>query len=415
NGTDSVYIQWTAASQGGNSNGIYFATPNDLACDHSDTSLALAAATQVGVTGTEYLYPLTYVCHNGSGIVTASNANGSTNNVILESVQIIGADSSFTFVNDPGMVTPWMLTPGTILQRDSSENFTIIYNPTHTGSDTAEIMYVFDTTQALDGTMLDTVIRPLKGLGYQTSNTVSLQRPGGGAYTAQTGAMVTVPVQLTKPFDSVANVYGAQFTVRYLRDQFRFQSITPNTITHVGPTADPVDNNYELITFTVNNGSPITNLATIAQITWMYDVAKDSSTNFEIRDLMFTDQSGASVCWVAPDTIPGQFYGTNLCGDNIVRDYMKSGQLELSIQDIVPNPVTNFTRVNYQVNVESTPVTIEVFNALGQIVATVAKDEVQQKGLYLREIDASNFAGGIYTLRISTPNSASMRSIVVTK
>jgi hypothetical protein len=410
-GFDTVVIQWTAASQGGTSRGMLRGSPNDTLCDSPQTAAQVAAATQVAVAGTGHAYPLTYICHNGSATVTASN--GSTGSVILDSVLIIGPDADQFSFSDGTLLQSQ--TPFSILQSDSVQNFAIFYTPTRTGNVNASVVYIFDTTQAHADTALYTVIQPLSGIGYQTSNTVSLQRPGGGSYTTKTGDMVTIPVQLTKPFDSVANVYGAQFTVRYLRDQFRFQSIMPNTITHVGPTADPVDNNYELITFTVNNGSPITNLDTIAHITWMYDVAKDSSTNFEVRDLMFTDQTGASVCWVAPDTIPGQFYGTNQCGDGIVRHFMQSGQLEVSIQDVVPNPVTNFTRVNYQVNVESTPVTIEVFNSLGQKVATVAKDEVQQKGLYLREIDASSFAGGIYTLRISTPNSASMRSIVVTK
>ena len=234
-----------------------------------------------------------------------------------------------------------------------------------------------------------------------------------------TGDIVTVPVQLSKPFDIQAQVYGAQFTIRYLRDQFVFQSLTPDAgVTLVGtpvPATDPTNSKYELLSIHIQNSTPITNINNLVHINWEYVVAKDSLTDFQVQDLMFLDQSGASVCWVQPNMIPGQFYGNNVCGDYTIRTYLRTGQSAFSIKSIVPNPVTTAAHIDFEVAADNMPITIEVFNALGQKVQTIMSGELCNKGAYSRDVDATNFNNGIYTLRISTPGYEATKSVVVIK
>lgn len=63
-----------------------------------------------------------------------------------------------------------------------------------------------------------------------------------------------------------------------------------------------------------------------------------------------------------------------------------------------PNPFRSTTTIRYTVS-ESSPITLEVFNALGQRVATLV-DEHQPPGTYMVNLDASRLASGVYIYRL---------------
>jgi GH18 family chitinase len=64
-----------------------------------------------------------------------------------------------------------------------------------------------------------------------------------------------------------------------------------------------------------------------------------------------------------------------------------------------PNPFNPSTTISYDLAGES-EVTLEVFNALGQSVSSIASG-VQQAGRYQTRFDASNLAGGVYFYRLT--------------
>jgi hypothetical protein len=413
---DSVVVEYTAPAAAGISQGTYSASPNDLSCDTTVIFTVQGVSGNVNITGTGHDYGTIYICRNDSGITTASNLL-STKGAILDTIQIVGADSGqFTFSDGSRL-----LAVNQSVAAGDSMNFTVKYTPTYNGAVNAQIVYIWTDTSM--SPPKDTIItRSLTGTGYQTTNTVSVQNPnGGGAYTAATGASVTIPVQLIHPFDSIAGVYGMTFTVRYKDDLFiNPPSVSP--INSVVKITSPIPlltdlNGYDALALSVSNqdGTPLTNLATFATITLQYVVAKDSTTPIEIEDLQFLDKTGASVCWVQPDTIPSEFAGTNLCGDYTIRIYMKTGAIPLSIDRIVPNPVTNVARIDYEVAAANTPITIEVFNALGQKVATIVKDETVAAGGYQAQFDASTLPSGMYMIRFGTPGYEATKSILVNK
>ena len=412
---DSVVVQYTAPAAGGISQGTYSASPNDLACDATVTFTVQGVSGNVNVAGTGYDYGTLYICRNDSGIITASNLL-STKGAILDTVQVVGPDADeFTFSDGSRLLA---LNQG--IAAGNSVNFTVRYTPTRTGAVNAQVVYIWTDTSKTPQT--DTVVtQPLTGTGYETTNTVSVQNPNGGDYTTTTGGIVSIPVQLVHPFDSIAGVYGMTFTVRFLGDQFIFQSVDPvgsNVTVKITTPVPPPSSGYEEIPLSVYSkplGSPLTISGTFATINLQYVIAKDSMTSIQVEDLQFVDQTGASVCWVQPDTIPGEFAGTNLCGDYTIRIYMRTGMAPLSIDNIVPNPVTNVARIDYDVSAANTPVTIEVFNVLGQKVTTIVNDEILASGGYQTQFDASNLPSGMYTILFSTPGYEATKSILVNK
>jgi hypothetical protein len=406
-GSVSVVVQYTAPASG-TSQGSYTAISDHPACTPQTMSTVKATASNVAVLGTGHDYHTIYICQNGTATVTASNR--STKNVRLDSVQIVGSGADqFAFSNSQQSITVNQL-----LGPSGDTTFNVTFNPNAVGPVDVQIIYTFDTISGPGITYTD----ELKGVGYQTENTVSLQNPTAAFYTAQTKQMVDVPVQLMSTFSDTAKVYGAMFSIRYLRDQFEFQGLQiANGINLMDSalTTDPTDVNYQLLKLKVQSQTPILQLNNIAHLSMEYVVAKDTITSFQVRDLAFLDSLGNTECWVKADTIPGPFYGTNLCGDNTVRTFMRTGQPAFSIEHVVPNPVTNTARIDYQITVDGTPVTIEAFNALGQNVETIMAGAVHAKGGYQTQFDASALPSGMYTIRFSAPGYEATKSILVTK
>jgi hypothetical protein len=60
-------------------------------------------------------------------------------------------------------------------------------------------------------------------------------------------------------------------------------------------------------------------------------------------------------------------------------------------------------------------VTLEVYNMLGQKVATLLQGERMAAGNHMQRFDASSLASGMYVYRISTPNFVQSRTMMLIK
>jgi len=418
--TDSIVIQYTAKLGGGLSNatvaiGGDHPFCNTLACSVMGTSEVVTVA-ESGAN-----YPITYICHNDTASISATNAG--TVGVILDSVQIIDsngvvpASSQFAFfATDTQTIVPMQN-----LVAGQTVTFPVRYTPSIDDTVVAEaVFYWLDTSKGQRRYFQE--VKPINAIGYNTGNAVTLQNPtvaSNNSYTAVTANVVSIPVQLKRPFDPIAQVYGVQFTLRYLRDAFQYQSVMPvsgiNLVNNPQRTMDPADNKYELLTIQLGSNSPMVDSGVMATVNWQYVVAKDSISPFDVQDVMFLDHTGSQACWVANGELPTTFYGTNLCGDATLREYLKGGMPAFSIHDIIPNPFKQSTHVYFTVAQDGVPVTMQVYNALGEPVQTLMKDEPQVKGNHEVEIDAMQLPSGLYTVFISTPGFGISKQVVVTK
>lgn len=78
-----------------------------------------------------------------------------------------------------------------------------------------------------------------------------------------------------------------------------------------------------------------------------------------------------------------------------------------------PNPFNPTTKITYSVPV-SGPVSIKIYNAIGQEVVTLY-DGIQQAGNYLATFDGSQLAGGVYLYRLQSANTSMTRKFVLMK
>lgn len=78
-----------------------------------------------------------------------------------------------------------------------------------------------------------------------------------------------------------------------------------------------------------------------------------------------------------------------------------------------PNPFNPLTTIEYSIPAQS-QVTLKVYNAIGQEVATLV-NEVQQAAKYKATFDAANLASGVYFYRLTAGKFSSVKKLVVLK
>ena len=419
---DTVVIQFTAKHDGGASSGILHCGDNPCS---DTTAMVFGSSSSVLVADNGHNFPVTYICRDNQASIFAADTG--TEPVFLDSVVIMDNESGGAYANRFAFLPNGMQDTvlSTTLMPGQQMSFPVLFTPQ--ASDNAisarVIFYYFDTTKGQHRPFERT--DTLTGIGYQVTNQVTMRNPvltANGQYSAVTAEDVATPIQIGHSFDTIAQVYGVQFTIRYVGDEFiplQNGITTAAGITNQTPNAkpipDPTDSRYNLLTLRLTSATPIIDSGTIVTANWQYVVAKDSISPFEVENVTFLDQNQDSACWVGAAVVSGSFYGLNSCGDATLRDYLKGGLPVVSIGDVIPNPAFSTTNVDFFVQQDGTPVTMRLFNALGEPVQTILKDQPYAKGGYRTTIDASNLPSGLYTIYLSAPGYGSSKQIIVTR
>ncbi len=81
-----------------------------------------------------------------------------------------------------------------------------------------------------------------------------------------------------------------------------------------------------------------------------------------------------------------------------------------------PNPFNPTTQISFTINSRSAgkPLTLDVFNVLGQRVARL-REEVAQTGTQIFEFDASGLSSGVYFYRLQVGTESQNRKMILTK
>jgi hypothetical protein len=95
-------------------------------------------------------------------------------------------------------------------------------------------------------------------------------------------------------------------------------------------------------------------------------------------------------------------------------DVVSTTPLEYSLDQNYPNPFNPSTNIQFSLAATSN-VTLEVYNMLGQKVATLLQGQKMNAGNHTQVFDASRLASGMYVYRISTPNFVQSRSMMLIK
>ena len=87
---------------------------------------------------------------------------------------------------------------------------------------------------------------------------------------------------------------------------------------------------------------------------------------------------------------------------------------EFSLDQNYPNPFNPTTNISFKLGTSSN-VTLEVYNLLGQKVATILQNQKLSAGSHSHKFDASSLASGLYVYRISTESFTQSRKMMLIK
>jgi hypothetical protein len=143
-------------------------------------------------------------------------------------------------------------------------------------------------------------------------------------------------------------------------------------------------------------------------------------------NLAINDNDGTSRdyqgCWSSKCTsawwnTPANWEVVALVGSAAVvsnEDVVSTTPIEYSLDQNYPNPFNPSTNIQFSLAATS-DVTLEVYNMLGQKVATLLQNQKMNAGSHTQTFDASRLASGMYVYRISTPNFVQSRSMMLIK
>ncbi|MBS1902480.1 MAG: T9SS type A sorting domain-containing protein [Bacteroidetes bacterium] len=303
----------------------------------------------------------------------------------------------------------------------------VVFHPDLQGSDSVRVMAIWDSA----GVTKDTVFSVLSGTGIAEVTAVSAANPDPNApipgwYVYTTGETSSIPLHFeTKALPASASAKRVTFDVTWKQDVFDAPAtgaFVPNRPTYDGTytlnAATPSQATGASIDVSISNGV-ITSLDEVGRLNLAVPVNKDTTTQILISNVKFYDDLGNIICYIAADTIPGNFVSKDVCGNLELRDFLRSDgkQVSTRIISLTPNPVTeNSTPVlNYEVREAGVPVKVEVFNMLGEVVRTVRESAPQTVGTHALQINTTGLESGTYNVRISTPTSTQNAQFVLHK
>ena len=139
---------------------------------------------------------------------------------------------------------------------------------------------------------------------------------------------------------------------------------------------------------------------------WWNQALREGATDYYSTWLDQADEERAKIAtWLETGTHPDSTTGLDMLSNSIVSEY--------TLQQNYPNPFNPETQIQYSVPVNG-PVSLKVYNALGQEVATLFNGE-QNAGTYGVTFNGSHLASGVYFYRLESKGISLTKKLVLMK
>jgi hypothetical protein len=354
--------------------------------------------------------------------VVSTTAIGQGYKLVLDSVTIV---SDPAFPNETAdfafdSTGTQILKMSDVLQNGDVRTYKIRYTPTTTGNKHARIIYSYHRQD--DPTITAAVDTTIVGTGLTEHTTLSAAKDPANPsdrFNAKTSLNIDVPIQMTAPIASTAQIDHIVFDLSFTQDQF-------NPGTGINNPWLVGANGYN-VTYTESNAGGITTLhvtavapaggvtsaTKIADLNLQVALARTKGSNFVISNAGFyTANSPDTVCYVGHDSIPGVFDPTDVCGDSTMRQYMITDKLRFTMDNVRPNPAQSSVTIGLNVADNATPISVEMFNAVGEKVRTF-EGQTLSTGRQDMNLDLTGLPQGPYTVRVSTPGQMGSQMVLI--
>ncbi|MDP4231669.1 MAG: T9SS type A sorting domain-containing protein, partial [Bacteroidota bacterium] len=349
--------------------------------------------------------------------------NKGTTDLTLKQIDIISTPATpnpteFSFNAGSSVQT---LVVNRLFRRNHVENFPVYYKPTIEGPVSATVKCTWDSAGVK--TLYSTNV--LTGIGRLERDTVTPIQATAIPYSNTTGNFIDVPITLTRTLPADVQAMGMSFSVTYRRDlldvvKSKLNKEYDGTLSDynaVPPTIVDDGAGNETVTFNLKSSVPITTLAPITTMHFEVMVSRDYSSTISVSNAVFWGNDPTdTLCYVINEVKTADFNPNPTCGDSTLRIRLNGGT-PTRIIGITPNPsIEGQTPVaTYEVKGSKVPVTIELFNALGDRIRVIEKDVLHESGQYELPVGLKNMPSGLYILRITTPTSVESGQFVIQK
>ncbi len=143
------------------------------------------------------------------------------------------------------------------------------------------------------------------------------------------------------------------------------------------------------------------------------EIARTSSTNYTDEDLQESTDYHYRLAAVSTEgliTDPTDITWVQ----TVTSTHEGDTPLTFELMENYPNPFNPSTNIRYQI-AESSTVTLEVYNVMGQRVRTLVNNQEQQAGQYMIEFNAESLASGMYIYRIEAGDFRQTRQMMLIK
>ncbi len=399
------------------------------------------AASYINPTNTGHPYTPTFLnCRNQLDSIQAINVG--TTNLTLRQIDIINqvpaGTPQFSFVSGP---TPQTLVVNKVYRPGTRLFYPILYAPTIEGPVSATVQVTWDSlgtdgklkrtilsTNILSGigrverdTLTPVITTPSQAPNWTTGSGIDVQVNFGGFWrdSIVNGNILTNPEAVPADIQAM----GMTFSVTYRRDLLNYNVSSVKfdpSLSLIGSNPIPVSdgNGNETVTFVLqSNTGPITKKMTAATLQFQIMVAKDYSTPIAVSNAYYWGANPSdSLCYVITALGTTPFAPNPTCGDSVLRHYLY-GFLPTKIISVTPNPSTEgrVPIVTYDVKVAKIPLTIELYDALGERIRIIEKNVPHEVGQYILPLGVKSLPSGMYVLRITTPNSIESHDFIIQK
>lgn len=356
-----------------------------------------------------YPAPMTFVCRQNQG--DAQFINGPVP-VKLEKVEIVDGSSGnyaqhFQFADGSQTL---------ILNKDIAGNATekipVIFKPTSVIPMNSSAVIRFTWSHTFQSKTTTSVIeQPISGGSQVLDNVLSVAKDDNSNYTADPMDRFSIDVKMLKDIIPAGDIKHVRFGIAFQQDLFRFESFDAG-VTLSATHSDPDQTSTQLDTVWVDVTGDLTGQDILGTLQFTLLVSRDVESPFTIINPIMYSSDGSEACYMTLDEIPATFIPREWCGTGVIRNYL-NGQLPTSVIKMTPNPAKDVINLTYDVNLKNVPVTIEVFDMLGNKVASVMQSKSHNAGRYTETINATKFATGNYTVRIQGGDHVSTRQVLI--